>query len=125
MMHVVHIEDDKSLRMLMQVALEVSHPKVQLQQFANAETALDYIRKHGNTVDLFILDVRLPGAVNGIQVAKNIRDMGCPGNIIITSAYSSPSPEVLSMLRCYFVPKSWHIMDIAQSLEQYRLPAAV
>jgi DNA-binding NtrC family response regulator len=121
MMHVVHIEDDKSLRMLMQTALELSHPGVRLQQFASADSALDYIAKNCNTIDLYILDVRIPGAMNGLQIAKKIRDIGCRGNMIITSAYSSPSQEVLTSLRCTFVPKSWHIMDIAQTLESYRV----
>src|SRR5262249_53433529 len=103
---------------LMFVAAE---PNIRLQQFENSDPAVKYIEQHGQTVDLFVLDIRLPGALNGLQIAQKIRDLKCPGFIVMTSAFSEPNPELLTALRSEYFPNPWHIRDLAPKLLKYRL----
>jgi DNA-binding response OmpR family regulator len=83
---------------------------------------LPFIGDHAATIDLFILDIRLPGTLNGIQIAQRLRDMGCPGSIVLTSAfYSSPDPNWLTALSVEYLPKPWYVFEIAKKLRTYCL----
>jgi two-component SAPR family response regulator len=119
--HIVHVEDDKPLKEILKAAFESADPAVNLKQFVNGDQALPYITEYGSSVDLFILDIRLSGSLSGIQLAKKIRDLGYPGNIVLTSAYLRPSRDQLTALRCEYYPKPWHIYDITPKLQQYKL----
>jgi DNA-binding response OmpR family regulator len=120
--HIVHIEDDKPLKEILKIAFEAADPTVNLKQFISAEDALPYVEQHAAAIDLFILDIRLPGSINGLQMAQKLRDLQCPGFIVLTSAYLRPSREMLTGLRSEYYPKPWHIYDITPKLLQYRLP---
>ena len=120
-MHVVHVEDEGPLRDILRLMFVAAEPNIQLQQFENSDPAVVYIEQHGQTVDLFVLDIRLPGALNGLQIAQKIRDLKCPGFIVMTSAFSAPNQELLVSLRSEYFPKPWHILDLAPKLLKYRL----
>jgi DNA-binding response OmpR family regulator len=124
--HVVNIEDDRPLRDILRVAFQVVDPYVKLQQFTSGDEALPYIEQNGQTIDLFVLDIRLPGTMSGIEVAQKIRELKYPGRIIVTSAYFSPDANLLSSLNVEYFPKPWHIMDLTHKLFQQRVivPAA-
>ena len=119
--HVVHVEDDKPLRQILELALRATEPQIDLHQFVTAEDALPYIQAHAPLIDLFLLDLRLPGKMTGLDLAKMIRDVRCPGFIIITSAYNTPDSTLLKSLQAEYFPKPWHLMDISQRLLGYRL----
>ena len=119
--HIVHVEDDKPLKDILKSAFEAANPQVNLKQFLNGDGALPYIQANGHTVDLFILDMRLTGSMNGIQLAQKIRELALPGHIVITSAYLRPSRDLLNSLQCEYYPKPWHIYDITPKLAEYKL----
>jgi len=119
--HIVHVEDDKPLRKILGVALHAADPSIDMHQFVNAEEAFCYIALHWQTIDLFVLDIRLPGMMNGLQLAQKIRDLNCPGYIIMTSAYNTPSSTLLKGLRAEYYSKPWHLMEITERLIGYRL----
>jgi DNA-binding response OmpR family regulator len=123
--HVVHVEDDKPLRQILDLALRAVEPSIDLHQFITAEEAIPYIGSHWQGIDLFVLDIRLPGEINGLQLAQKIRDLNCPGYIILTSAYNMPSDTILRTLTAEYYAKPWHLMEITQRLLGYRLPPAV
>jgi len=118
--NIVHIEDDKLLQGILKKALKDYEPEINLQQFSSADSAISYLEQNDQPVDLFLIDVRLPGNLDGIEVARIIRNMHCLGAIIITSALTSPRREVLESLQCEYVPKPWHVMDITRRLSAIR-----
>lgn len=120
--HIVHVEDDKPLKEILKVAFEAADPHVHLKQFISADDALPYLETNRYSIDLFILDIRIPGSMNGLQLAQKIRQLDCPGYIVLTSAYLRPSREMLTTLRAEYYAKPWHIYDITPKLLQYRLP---
>jgi DNA-binding response OmpR family regulator len=119
--HIVHIEDDQPLKDSLKAAFEAVEPNLHLRQFVSGDEALPYIESHAASIDLYILDIRLPGTLSGLQIAEKIRALGCPGFIVLTSAFIRPSREMLRTLRCEYFPKPWHIHDILPKLGQYRL----
>ena len=118
--HVVHVEDDRPLKDILRSVFKATDPKINLHQFTTADEAVVYIQENISTIDLFVLDIRLPGELNGIQLAEKIRELKCSGHIILTSAYSRPKLDVLETLQCEYHPKPWHLMEIAQKLFEYQ-----
>ncbi len=82
----------------------------------NSDDALRYATENVQTVDLYILDVRVPGSMNGLQMAEKLRALDCPGVIVITSAYRAPDEAVLRQLGCEWYPKPWHLFEAATKL---------
>ena len=119
--HVVNIEDDRSLRDILRFAFQAVDPRINLHQFGNGDEALPYIEQHARDIDLFLVDMRLPGTMNGIQIAQKIREQNCAGRVILTSAFALPDLVLLKSLDLEYFPKPWHIMELAQKLVQQRI----
>jgi len=119
-LHIVHVEDDEPLLELLKVALYSADSSINLQQFLTAEEALSYIENTELSVDLFVLDIQLPGSLSGLELAKKIREMELSGNIILCSSYSTPEQEALAAINGEYIPKPWRILDVTQHLLSYR-----
>lgn len=120
-MHVVQIEDDKPLKEILKVTLEAAEPRLNLNQFISGDEALSYIQQHVANIDLIIVDIRLPGNLNGVQIAEMIRSLNYTGNMVLTSAYSRPNSDTLKLLQSDFYPKPWHILDITNKILRLKL----
>lgn len=118
MVQVLHLEDDIRLREILQVALRAAEPNLVLKQYINSNDAVAYIEQHAHEIDLFILDIRVPGPVDGLEVARKVRALKCEAPIILTSAFQPPSQNVLVELNCEWYPKPWHIFETTRTLAQ-------
>jgi two-component SAPR family response regulator len=119
-MHILHLEDDGPLRNLFRAALLFREPNATITQFDSSAEALDFIQKNLDDIDLFLLDVRVIGKLDGVAVAEKIREWGSSRPIVITSAYREPSSKVFERVKAEWLPKPWHIISIAQ----YIIPLA-
>ena len=115
-MNILHLEDDSPLREILRVALIAAVPEANLQQFINSDKALEYAEQHMGEIDLFILDIRVPGSMSGLEFAKELRSRGAPGIITMTSAYSAPKKEQLETLNLEWFAKPWHITEVLDKL---------
>jgi len=115
-MHIVHLEDEGPLREIMQIALTSADPKLTMTQFIDSDNALEFIRENLNDITLFLLDVRVPGALDGMGVAGRIRELGSERPIIITSAYRKPKKSALVTVNAQWMAKPWHIIDAPTTL---------
>jgi CheY-like chemotaxis protein len=115
-MRILHLEDDGPLREILAAALKATAPTCEILQFMNSDDALRYATENAQGVDLFILDVRVPGSMNGLQVAEKLRAIHCPGVIVITSAYRAPDEALLRRLSCEWYPKPWHLFEATTKL---------
>ena len=109
--HVLHVEDERDLRTVFAEVIVIIDSEVKLEQFPNADEALVYISAHGKSVDVFVLDIRVPGQISGLDLASKIRELGCPGRIIITTAYQMPPIELLHNLGAEYVSKPWNVPE--------------
>jgi DNA-binding response OmpR family regulator len=114
--HAVHVEDDKPLKDILKYAFQATSRQFRLLQFTTGDAAIPYIQDNMSIIALVVIDIRLPGTLNGIQIAEKIRELGCQAHIILTSAYERPKLELLERLRCEYYPKPWHLADIVQKL---------
>jgi FixJ family two-component response regulator len=116
MTYVVHLEDDGPLREILKVAFQATDPNLNLKQFVNSDEVVAHIKPNIQLIDLFVLDIRVPGSIDGLAVAHKIRELGSDAPIILTSAYRPPGREVVELLNLEWMSKPWHIMEIAQRL---------
>ena len=116
MMRVLHLEDTKPLRDILKATLTAIRPGCEVEQFIGSDEALDYIKEHGEEVDIFLLDVRVPGSTDGLGVAEMINKLGLKGAIVMTSAYMSPGRERLTDLNAHWFQKPWQIQDVQEML---------
>lgn len=116
MLHIVHLEDDGPLQEVLQISLRAANPNLTLKQFIDSDEMFTYTLSNIEDIDLFILDVRVFGSMNGIEVAKKIRQLNTNVPIIITSAFQKPSSDLLLSLNCQWYAKPWHIVDITRDM---------
>jgi DNA-binding response OmpR family regulator len=118
LMRVLHLEDEAALRDILKVALNAAAPELEVLQFISSDDAVRYIEQHFDEVDVFVLDIRVPGKLDGLGVARQIRDLHCHAPIVLTSAYQKPSREILTSLSCEWMAKPWYLVEVPKKLMQ-------
>lgn len=95
-MKVVIVDDHAVVRMGLRAVLENSGGVRVAADFARAEDSINWLRAH--PVDLVIMDLRFkqPGAMSGISAVREIKRMGGPPVLVVTT-YGS-EPEILGAL---------------------------
>jgi len=89
----------------------------------NGEEALEVIRKTQGIMMMFT-DVLMPGALNGIQLARKVRDIHPALQIILASGYPLPAlqQEHGSIDEFTFINKPYSLAEIAKTI---RIPASI
>ncbi|MDU6679358.1 response regulator transcription factor [Actinomyces sp.] len=95
-MKVIIVDDHAVVRMGLRAVLENSGGVRVAADFARAEDAINWLRAH--PVDLVIMDLRFkqPGAMSGTSAVREIKQMGGPPVLVVTT-YGS-EPEILGAL---------------------------
>ena len=95
-MKVVIVDDHAVVRMGLRAVLENAGGVSVAADFARAEDAINWLRAH--PVDLVIMDLRFkqPGAMSGTSAVREIKQMGGPPVLVVTT-YGS-EPEILGAL---------------------------
>ena len=113
---VLVVEDESSLRKA--VATMLRKTRFVVFETADGNSAIEFLRTNGSSIDAILLDMNIPGAASAEVVAEaakirpNIR-------VILTSAYSQETltgavcaPQVRSFIR-----KPFEIRDLVKTLE--------
>jgi hypothetical protein len=115
-MEILHLEDDGPLREIMHIALSAADPKLKMTQFIDSDAAMEYITANVDKITLYVLDVRVPGELDGLGVAQKIRELGSKRPILVTSAYRKPDQEKMAAYNCKWMAKPWHLLDAPQAI---------
>ncbi len=102
---ILHLEDEMSLRDIVRTTIMVLDPQTKIIQFEGSDETLRFIKEQGDTIDLYLLDVRVPGEVDGIEVGRRMREAGCNGMLAFTSAYASPDTKTMANLDYVWLSK--------------------
>ena len=115
-MEILHLEDDGPLREIMHIALSSADPHLRMTQFIDSDAAMEYIEANVENITLFVLDVRVPGELDGLGVAQRVRELVSKRPILVTSAYRKPDQEKMTAYNCQWLAKPWHLLDAPQTL---------
>jgi DNA-binding NtrC family response regulator len=109
------VEDDPDVRALAAVLLEET--PLDVVEVETAEAALDCLQERGGEVAMMFADVRLPGEMDGVQLAKAACKLWPTVRIVLTSgdpgATSDDLPECVT-----FMPKPWRGLDVLVQAEK-------
>jgi DNA-binding NtrC family response regulator len=103
------VEDDPDVRALAAVLLEET--PLDVVEVESAEAALNCLQERGGEIAMMFADVRLPGEMDGVQLAKAACKLWPTVRVVLTSgdpgAQSDNLPECVT-----FMPKPWRGLDV-------------
>jgi len=109
------VEDDPDVRELAGALLEET--ELDVVEVESAEAALAYLQERGGEVAMMFADIRLPGLMNGVQLAKAACTLWPTIRIVLTSgdprALSDDLPDCAT-----FMPKPWRALDVLVQAER-------
>lgn len=109
------VEDDPDVRDLAAALLEET--LLDVVEVESAEAALECLQERGGEVAMMFVDVRLPGEMDGVQLAKAACTLWPTIRIVLTSgdpgALSEDMPECVT-----FMAKPWRGLDVLVQAEK-------
>lgn len=109
------VEDDPDVRALAAILLEET--PLDVVEVASAEAALDCLQERGGEVAMMFADVRLPGEMDGVQLAKAACKLWPTIRIVLTSG--DPGAQLNDLPECVtFMPKPWRGLDVLVQAEK-------
>lgn len=108
------IEDEDDLRTLLEEYLRDNGLSV--YSFGSADKALPYWRKHADEIDLILTDIRMPGTIDGVGLAKEVRARpGHQPSIVMISGFEPPPRQLLDQLGVHdFLSKPFRISELSR-----------
>lgn len=100
------VEDEPMILELITDALEMYGYKV--RAFADADTAWGFVQSSGYPPRLLITDLRMPGHMDGLELAKQLRAEQPDVPIIVASGFH-PTAKDLHSLNVYWLLKPFDI----------------
>jgi CheY-like chemotaxis protein len=117
------LEDDVAIQEMLRLLLEDEHYTVAI--YPTADACLNALlaeeqKQMPVPIDLLIVDLRLPKAVSGIEVIRQIRSDPCLSSlpIILTTAASFSDMEDLSDLHVNFLEKPFDVDNLIKMIEE-------
>ncbi len=109
------VEDDPDVRELAAALLEET--ELDVVEVESAEAALACLQERGGEVAMLFADVRLPGSMDGVQLAKAACTLWPTVRIVLTSgdpgAWLDDLPECVT-----FMSKPWRGLDVLVQAEK-------
>lgn len=103
------VEDDPDVRALAAVLLEET--PLDVVEVESAEAALDCLQERGGEVAMMFADVRLPGEMDGVQLARAACKLWPTVRVVLTSG--DPGAGLADLPECVtFMPKPWRGLDV-------------
>ena len=109
------VEDDPDLRDLAAALLEETD--LDVVEVESADVALAYLQERGGEVAMMFADVRLPGEMDGVQLAKAACTLWPTIRIVLTSGDPGAVPDGLPD-GVTFMPKPWRGLDVLVEAER-------
>ena len=109
------VEDDPDLRELAAALLEETDLRV--VECEDAEQAFGVLAREGEDVAMLFTDIRLPGLLDGVDLARRVKAVWPHVLIVITSGYAARRPETLPE-NVVYLPKPWLALDVLVQAER-------
>jgi CheY-like chemotaxis protein len=111
------VEDDEDQRYLSATLLEEA--EFDVVECETAEAALEVLSERDGEVDLIFTDVRLPGRMDGVDLARKAREELPDVPVIVTSGAGGERIAQLPA-NVEFLPKPWRPLDLLIRAERVR-----
>jgi signal transduction histidine kinase/ActR/RegA family two-component response regulator len=112
---VLLVEDDEEVATLVEQMLDQLGYRV--TRAASARAALGALA-NGRKVDLVFSDIMMPGGMNGVELAREIRLRRSDTPVLLTSGYAEASKTAAEAEGISILPKPYGIDDLANALAE-------
>lgn len=110
---VLVLEDEACLRML--VAEVLKELNLNVIALPSADVGYMLLQKHSAHIDLVLSDIRMPGKMNGVDLANKISMEWPHIGIVLTSGYEAQAMAGLTKPTA-FLPKPWTISAVQEAI---------
>ena len=107
------VEDDRHLRELAAALLEETDLRV--MECEDAEQAFTVLCREGDDVAMIFVDIRLPGLLDGMDLARRVRSLWPQAAVVVTSGFS---PESEMPDHVVYMPKPWLALNVLMQAER-------
>ena len=114
------VEDDAELRWLSATLLEES--ELDIVECESAEAALAVMLMRGAEVAMIFADIRLPGVMDGVDLAREVKMRWPHLTVVLTSGNPGDRLKQLPPGVLY-LPKPWQPLNVLMVAERARLSA--
>ena len=118
-MDVLIADDERMMRIGMEKEVRKAIPDAGIYVASNGEEAIEIFSKVD--INLVFLDIEMPG-MNGLEVAKRIKEVAPETNIIMTTAYPNYAVKAYKMHIGGYLLKPVDAEDIKEELDNLRHP---
>jgi CheY-like chemotaxis protein len=108
------VEDDPVIRQLAAALLEETDLRV--VECEDAEQAFTALCKYGEDVALIFADVRLPGLLDGVDLAQRVKVLWPRILMVVTTGYPGERLDALPD-NVVYMPKPWLALDVLMQAE--------
>lgn len=108
------VEDDPGVRALAEALLEES--ELSVVGCDSAEAALAVLQARGGDVALVFADIRLAGAMDGLQLAHAVATLWPRARLVVTSGHCVGRPEIPP--EAVFIQKPWRPFQVLVEAER-------
>ena len=105
--HVLVVEGE--LALLSIICMELEEAGLTVHQATTADEALSVLSS-GTEIDLLFTDIRMPGSMNGWQLAETARTQRPDLKVIYASGYSDAAPHFVSGGEFLSKPYRMHVL---------------
>ena len=103
------VEDDADQRHL--AAALIEETDLDVIECESAEAALSVLQRYGERILLLFVDIRLPGIIDGVDLARAVRTHWPHAKVIVTSG--DPGDRLTALPReAAYMEKPWRALDV-------------
>ncbi|GJD82004.1 response regulator [Methylobacterium gregans] len=114
------VEDDDAVRNLAAAVLEETD--LEVIACASAEDAISVLESRNVNVALLFADIRLPGPMDGLSLARTVEDRWPDVRVVVTSGEDARGDARLPK-EAVFMRKPWRALDVLVQAEHATLAA--
>jgi CheY-like chemotaxis protein len=81
----------------------------------NADKALEYLVAQAGKIDLLLTDIRMPGSMDGAELANLVADKWASVPIVVMSGHETPSSARIKP-KVVFIAKPWTISQLVDGV---------
>lgn len=119
-MVIVAVDDEKSARVLLETLLKKVRPEAEVYVFSSPEELLEYMET--GTADVAVLDICMYSEIDGVELAKRLKEKCSKINIIFATAHEKYLKDAMSMHASGYIMKPLTEEDVRRELDDLRHP---
>lgn len=119
-MVIVAVDDEKPARILLENTLKAVRPEAEIHMFSAPEELLEYVEKY--SADIAVLDICMYSDLNGVTLAKRLKELNVKINIIFATAHEKFLKDAMSLHASGYIMKPVTEGEVRKELDDLRHP---